>query len=60
LAILLNIKNNVLSWSEDKHVAGEEYPIREHFFKSDRRLRKRVLSERSKEKKKRDFFGRVP
>jgi hypothetical protein len=59
LAILLNLKNNVLPWIEDTHVAGEEYPIREHFFKSDRRLRRRVLSEGSKEKK-RDFFGRVP
>jgi hypothetical protein len=32
----------------------EEYPIREHFFKSDRRLRKRVLSEGSKERKKKE------
>jgi hypothetical protein len=51
LAILLYLKNNVLPWSEDTHVAGEEYPIREHFFKSDR-LRRRVLSEGSKKKKK--------
>jgi hypothetical protein len=38
-----------------------EYPIREHFFKSDR-LCRRVLSEGSKENKKikGDFFGKVP
>jgi hypothetical protein len=29
-----------------------EYPIREHLFKSDRRLRRMVLSEGSKEKKR--------
>jgi hypothetical protein len=34
------------------HVAGEDYPIGEHFSKSDRRLRRRVLSEGSKEEKK--------
>jgi hypothetical protein len=33
-----------------------EYPIREHFFKSDR-LGRRVLSEGTK--KKGDFFDRV-
>jgi hypothetical protein len=52
LAILLNLKTNVLPWSEDTHVAGEEYAIREHFFKSDRRLRRRVLSEGSKKKRR--------
>jgi hypothetical protein len=52
LAILLNFKNNVLPWSEVTRVAGEEYPVREHIFKSDRRLRRIVLSEGSKEKKK--------
>jgi hypothetical protein len=62
LAIVLNFKNNVLPSSEVTHVAGEEYPVREHLFKSDRRLRRMVLSEGSKERKKRkgDFFGKVP
>jgi hypothetical protein len=52
LAILLNLKNNVLPWSEVTRVTGEEYPIREHLFKSDRTLRRMVLSEGSKEKKR--------
>jgi hypothetical protein len=60
LAILLNLKNNVLPWSEVTRVAGEEYPIREHLFKSDRRLCRMVLSEGSKEKRRKgDFFGKV-
>jgi hypothetical protein len=54
LAILLNPKNNVLPWSEDTHVAGEEYPIREHFFKRDRRLCRRVLSEGPKKERERE------
>jgi hypothetical protein len=31
-----------------------EYPIREHLFKSGRRLRRMVLSEGSKEKKRKE------
>jgi hypothetical protein len=60
LAIVLHFKNNVLPWSEVTRIAGEEYPVREHLFKSDRRLRRMVLSEGSKEKKRKDFFGKVP
>jgi hypothetical protein len=52
--ILLNLINIVLPSSEVTHVAGEEYPVREHLFKSDRRLRRMVLSEGSKEKKEKE------
>jgi hypothetical protein len=52
LAILLNFKNNVLPRSEVTRVAGEQYPVREHLFKSERKLRSMVLSEGSKENKR--------
>jgi hypothetical protein len=55
LAILLNLKNNVLPSSEVTRVAGEEYPVREHLFKSDRTLRRMVLSEGSKENKRKEI-----
>jgi hypothetical protein len=57
LAILLNFKNNVLPWSEVTRVGGEQYPVREHLFKSDRRLRRMVLSEGSKENKRNETFS---